>query len=244
VRTAIVSTVCVESPGHGVSSIIRSLEWHKGFFKQWEVDAIMLFNNGDQNPPPEKIFSVHPMAGAFPELDRNKVHLFTHTPRIHRKSVLCYPGIWRSLQSMIRAVMHYGFERFIYLEWDFRILSPDMADEIANTRKGVVSYWNECHEQPETACHICCAENFNDYKLGISGTHDHEPSSKVDRMEFAIPWTEVRKHRKGDRYGEWTIPVSIPDNTDFIAQMFMDQQLVKNKEGGLILEYWLPLGKT
>jgi hypothetical protein len=122
---------------------------------------------------------------------------------------------------MAKAAKDQGFDKLIYAEWDFWIISEDMLREIASIDHGLVGYWVPRHMFVESNLLVCCSDQFDVLAEVAQSIGAKKDCKAEDIAEFSFPWTEVRKNRTGDRYPEFA--KEIPIGADYCAQLPLSQ---------------------
>lgn len=126
-----------------------------------------------------------------------------------RKAPHVYPYQWRGV-VMAKAALR-TCDKLIWIETDFRVLSPKMEKWI-KMASGFVSPWCDIHKIPETACMIIGGEGRSKF-LGWETPTDYEVEMKFEEV---VPLSAIERSLKGDRWPEVNEP--IPQDADFVAQ--------------------------
>lgn len=149
---------------------------------------------------------------AGPVMLRFPVHL-------GRSSIQDFPGWWRSFSFAALAARRYGFEKIIHVESDAYVLSPRMADYIAQLRTGWTAFWCRGQGFPETAIQVICGACIDSlatfYRRGAAFWFKARRANEIP--EGVLPFTSVCKAFQGDRYGE--CDGRIPADADYACQV-------------------------
>jgi hypothetical protein len=228
-NTLLGTVSCFASPRHGLMPTLRWYLYYLGAMKIWSVDRIVCVNDGRDNLPQGFPFHILPTDHLDLEkphpLQSGVINLLAHSQRLGRKSQICYPGVWRSLRSMIAMARQHKFKRLLYIEWDFFVLSSAMMREIADTQQGAAVYWSPHYNFPEVGLQIICEEHYDKFLAAIDRIDIHNVTDENQIMERALPITEARRHFQGDRYPEF-YPYTIPPTAHYAASVGMDYAFI------------------
>jgi hypothetical protein len=142
-----------------------------------------------------------------------KVHnIGTHSPlpgdrqlilrfhdRLGRSGLLSYPGWWRSFLHALNVAKELGADKIIHIESDAFILSEELAKHIRSIQSGWTTLWSNHYRIPETAIQVICEDQFSAME-SFKNMPLEELAGKF--AEKILPFTEVDKQFKGDRYGD------------------------------------------
>ena len=110
-----------------------------------------------------------------------------------------------------------GFDKLVYIEWDFWVLSTEMMREISQITSGLIAYWVPFYVFPESNIIVCGRDQMKALKVYSDRLGAKEDMTADTIAELTFPWTEVRKHRVGDRYPEYTD--RLPMDVQYCAQL-------------------------
>ncbi len=190
------------SSTHGQAAIWRWWNYYRAHESALGITHWAVFNDDYRNLPVEFFVTAQDGDGAITTFAANRLNLVFYKEHLGRRSAHLFPGFWRNLLTAIRVCKEQDFGRFILCEYDCFILSADMLYEIGVTHSGLVTYWCPTYGIPESAIVICGKDKFDRLEEQARSLQAKENPGENDRFEVAMDWTEVRKHRKGDRYVE------------------------------------------
>lgn len=156
-------------------------------------------------------------AKPIPVLSEDQLNLVFWPNSLPRRGRFDCPGYYRSLNTMARIALEQNFDKLIYVEWDCWVLSTEMMREIARIDHGLIAYWSPSYLFPECNLIVAGKDQFSALKLVSERFRSKEVAVFEDVPEKAILWTEVRKHRVGDRYPDWES--KLPLNVEYCAQL-------------------------
>jgi hypothetical protein len=126
-----------------------------------------------------------------------------------RPSHYDYPYLWRAVDFYAELFKEY--DKIVYMDNDFYVLSPKMVDWINNIQSGWTSPWCIRHDFPETGLQIItktCAKYNNLHPFSVNNGQC---------MEHVLP-VQVDKTLTGDRHSEYGLTEQQPE-WDFSAQV-------------------------
>lgn len=208
---------------HGQAAVWRWWNYYRQHAGALGVTHWGVFNDGPKNLPEEFFVDKQEGSGPLRPFERNKLNFVFHVEHLGRRSVHQIPGFWRNLLTALRVCREQEFDRFVLVEYDCLILSPEMLYEVGQTATGLTCYWCPMYSIPETSVVICGKDRFQRTEEQARAVFNKENAGSDDRFEVAMDWTEVRKHRKGDRYPESTR--AVPPDADYVCQMPIHAQL-------------------
>jgi hypothetical protein len=205
------------SERHGQSALWRWWNYYRQHRAALQITHFAAFNDGSSNLPVEWFVKAQNADQRFEPLMENRLNLIFHREHLGRRDIHCAPGFWRNLLTAVRLCQEQEFERFIICEYDCFLVSPEMLYEVGSTNSGLVCYWCPTYDMPETAIVICSKDRFTRTGEQAQAVFQKQTWGAADRFEVAMDWTEIRKGRKGDRYGETYRP--IPADADYVCQL-------------------------
>jgi hypothetical protein len=184
-------------------------------------------NDGCTNLPVERFVDIKEYSERTSVESGERLTFVYHRNHLGRCGMLGYAGFWRNLSALAMISIHNRFDRMIYIEWDFFILSDSMLHEAKNTNTGLVCYWCPRYGFPESGMFVCSSGHMESL-LEIAMANTEACLTKdATVIERCVPWTEIRKNRVGDRYPEYLD--SIPQNADYCAQLPIASGLFSRK---------------
>ncbi len=200
-------------------------------------------NDGHDNLPTENFIQKHPgEQQPIPPLAEDLLTMIYWQNTLGRSGLYAYPGFWRSVLVLAQIAKAQEFDRLIFVEWDFFIISETMMREIGSTTTGLMTYWVPKYNLPESAFIFCGRDQLETLEQTCLHVLSLKQLGKEHGAEFIIPWTDVRKHRVGDRYPEHL--QSIPLDADYCAQVPISKAIHKHELIPLVSEKCLRCGTT
>ncbi len=205
-KTILVTTSWLDNE-HYLKRTIRFVNYYSAIKDRMNIDKILIIDNASSE---SSITLLQNNVAIPPEI-------LTHTEHFGRPSHLDYKYLWRAAYYH-KHLFAQGYEKIIYADSDFYILSDKMVDFV-NKSTGWVSPWCPLHNFPETGLQIItdCKE-YQDFVKDIKpGEYPHNGQC----MERVLPLTHVEKNLIGNRYTETPNFQQVPQ-MDFYAQNFRD----------------------
>jgi hypothetical protein len=131
-----------------------------------------------------------------------------------RRSVLDYPGWYRSFMFVAGYATRYGFDKIVHIESDTYILSQALLDHINSLQHGWTAFWSPRWNLPETCIQVICADHLPRYREVATRPYGSFTGNPIERL---LPFTHVEKGFKGDRYGEFRS--DLPLDADYSSQV-------------------------
>lgn len=175
-------------------------------------------------------------------LNQEKCLIIRFDNNLGRHSTADYPGWWRSFLHAVDIANELGVDKIIHIESDAYILTPRLANYINDIQSGWHVLWSPHYQFPETAIQVICRDQFGSLE---QIKKDHPNFSFPDIAEKVLPFTEINREFKGDRYSDfqrnrWIFRsrkfnrfrifntdfflVAIPPDADFVTQTVPRQQ--------------------
>jgi hypothetical protein len=129
----------------------------------------------------------------------HRTQVLRFASRLGRASRFSYFGWWRSFTHAVKVARARGAAKLIHVESDAFVLSPRLRSYISSLDSGWTVLWCDFHAMPETAIQVICEDQFDALARFGDGrwqAHDGKPA------ELVLPFTQVVKDFKGDRYSE------------------------------------------
>lgn len=204
-KTGLITTANLNDPINDEKTR-KWLKYYTQLKKELGVTGIHVLNNG---PTTRYDFDVLNRAGRT----RLKFHAFPqHLPRTGH---LDYPYLWRAVDHFKECFKIY--DKIIYMDNDFYILSERFAKHIKDFRDGWMSPWCARHNFPETGLQVL-TKTSQCYPISY-------PYSRFNGqcMELTLP-VSTEKGWIGDRHSEYG--VTFQDRTwDFSAQVPLEMEM-------------------
>ena len=99
-----------------------------------------------------------------------------------------------------------GFDKIYIFDDDAFIVSGRMVDHLAALTSGWETFWCPKYGFPEFACQVLCQDAFGVYLDFVNEKPYAERNRGGVPIEQLIPWTNVNKDFKTDRWGETHTP--------------------------------------
>lgn len=198
----------------------RNLKWIDYNLKikdQLGFDKIVLVDNASDIEELKKLEgAIRNQSGdiIYRGAKENDVTIYRFDNHIPRTGVWEYPYCWRGLEFAQMLVRDMQINKVLFIDSDFYVLTPKLANYIKNLETGWVSWF--CHKYgfPEAAMHILCKDTFNKLLAFPIPSYTHYNNQ---HMEWLLPFTQVHKEGFiGGRQGEGCEPQN-PDH-DFYGQ--------------------------
>lgn len=179
-------------------------------------DQILLIDDGSPVLPTWKNLAIYKEPD-LPRLNSDEIALFHFNDRLGRKSLLNYPGWYRSFIFSGVWAQNFGFNKIIHIESDSFIFSKELIAYINNLNTGWTSLFCQSQNLPETCVQIICEDQLKKFKK--FSRHDYDINFAEKQIELFIPFTNVERKFVGDRYGELIGFDGIPTNADYAANI-------------------------
>jgi len=160
------------------------------------ADRILLID--DCSPYSPSGIQVHGIGDGTP-VPEDKHLILRFKNRLGRSGLLSYPGWWRSFLHALDVAKELGVDKIIHIESDAFILSSKLQAHINSLESGWSTLWSEHYRIPETAVQVICKDQFEQLAMFQAMSHDQLSGQLAENM---LPFTQVDKHFKGDRYGD------------------------------------------
>lgn len=152
-----------------------------------------------------------------------RVKVLSFDVHYDRPSHLDYKYLWRAVWY-IKWIMDKdqplgAYEKVIYMDNDFFVLSDRMFQYLKDIKEGWTTFWSKMHNFPETGCHII-TNTCKEYKKFVSLSNEEFINTyNGQTMENVLLCTHVENFFVGDRYGESESPPESFEGLDYWAQM-------------------------
>lgn len=213
--------------GQGQSGLWRWWFYYRPFKEQFGATHFAVNNDGNVNLPTETFVKLHDGTKPIDPLSEDQLNLIHWPNSLPRQSQYACPGYYRSVSTLTRVAMEQGFDKLVYVEWDFWVLAEEMMREIACVDHGLIAYWVPFYVFPECNIIVCAKDQFKALKDKSDQLGAKTDMTAETIAEITFPWTEVRKHRVGDRYPEHTD--LLPLDVEYCAQLPNTQLVHKRK---------------
>ena len=143
-----------------------------------------------------------------------RVVLRHYPDRLGRRSVLDFPGWYRSFCTASDHAAAGGFAKVVHLESDAFLISQAVREHVDALDDGWTAFWCPRHGFAETSIQIMAGGGLDLYRAMAARPYDVFAGRE---MEIQLPFSHVEKRFKGDRYGEISAPV--PRDADYALQI-------------------------
>ena len=214
------------------------------YYQNGPIKALkkIMIDDGSPFLPSHKIIKTIPVNMPLTPNEDEKL-IIRFDDNLGRKSTSDYPGWWRSFLHSISIANELDADKIIHIESDAYILTPRLADYINEIKSGWHVLWSPHYQFPETAIQVICRDQFDIF--GQIKT-DYPNFTFPDIAEKVLPFTNINREFKGDRYSEfqrnrWIFRsrkfnrfqifntnfflVEIPPDADFVTQIVSRQQV-------------------
>lgn len=170
------------------------------FYQRHDMGAEQLLLIDDASPNLSSMTPL-PCLDAEHELDqaRFRVQVVRFQHRLGKSTNTVYPGWWRSFTHSVTAARALGANKLIHVESDALVLSERLREHIASLRHGWHVLWCPKHAMPETAIQVICEDQFEALAAFGNGRWEAYGGQLAEHL---LPFTQVSKDFKGDRYSE------------------------------------------
>lgn len=191
---------------------IRNIQWlnyvisikqHLNFNEIYYVDNVSdpnLYEKFNDNIP-----TTYPF---FP------ITISEHKVRLERRSHLMYPYWYYAFGNALKYAIDNNFDKVLHLDTDFYLLNSNICDYINNIDKGWNTFWCSKHNFPEATFQLICQDKLEEahefYTRDFLAFYPDKPA------ETEIPFTNIIKEFKGDRFGEDNLEQTL--DVDWYAQ--------------------------
>ncbi|CAM3750277.1 hypothetical protein [Roseateles saccharophilus] len=190
---------CTSYVGDQAAWTSRYARW-VDFYLRHDMGAEQLFLIDDASPQVAQASGL-PCLNAQTELAqaRHRVQVLRFQDRLGRSARAVYPGWWRSFTHAAKLARTLGAGKLIHVESDAFILSPRLRDRLQSLEEGWSVLWSAHHQMPETAIQVICEDQFE----ALAAFGDGRWAAHDGRLaEHVLPFTQVLKEFRGDRYSE------------------------------------------
>jgi len=140
------------------------------------------------------------------------------------------PGWFRSFMFAAEYAEKYGFEKIILNEADAFFISGRIQEFVNSVTSGWNTFWCPRHNFCEPNLQVIAGSSVQDFIHWNNTKGPYEETYKGTFAEFYIPFTNVIKTFKGDRWGEFApgmarvadprCPPGVPRDADYCCQVF------------------------
>jgi hypothetical protein len=218
---------------HSFKRYNKWLEHHLKKLDQFGASNIFLIDDGSSEIGISTSHDVMRAESLLDELSA-QVNCVTFIENLGRESVLCYPGWWRSFTYSLAVAEHFGMQRIIHIESDFFVLSDRLIQFIKEKNNGWTSLYSRHYDFPETGIQIIAADAFPLLRTVLENVRREEFRCERE-AELLLPFTEIERGFKGDRFGEvgvlekWLLDNPIGSKIDYIGQIPSNSEVVEFK---------------
>jgi hypothetical protein len=120
--------------------------------------------------------------------------------RLNRNSEHGYGYWYRAFGKAAKYAIDNNYDRIVHIDTDVYPLNKRILDKVNSLDTGWNCFWSEMHQYPESIFQVICydqLQNMYDFMTG-----DFLKFYPNGLAEKEIPWTNIIKDFKGDRFGE------------------------------------------
>jgi len=213
--------------GQGQSGLWRWWYYYRPLKEVFGATHYAVNNDGNTNLPNETFVKMHEGEKPINALSEDQLNFVYWSSSLPRKDQYNCPGYYRSVSTLIDIAIQQDFDKFIFIEWDFWVLGSEMVREISQIKQGLIAYWVPHYIFPECCIIVGGRDRMKAAKEAADRMGSTESITAKTIAEVSFPWTEVRKHRIGDRYPEFT--ELLPLDAEYCAQL-PNTQVVHNRK--------------
>ncbi|MYN42496.1 hypothetical protein GTP55_24450 [Duganella sp. FT109W] len=220
------------------------------YYRDVPINAVKKIMIDDGSPFLPSASLIKTISHTDPVAAETDAHLIVRFDNnLGRQSIKDYPGWWRSFLHSIEIADELGVDKIIHIESDAFILSPQLVEFLNQVRDGWHVLWSPHNDFPETAIQVICRDQFDIFR----NFKQKNPELRFhDFAERVLPFTDVHREFKGDRYSEFKrnrgifrskkfnfLPifewdffnVPVPPDADFATQGVTRQKLAYRRHG-------------
>jgi hypothetical protein len=210
-KTCIVTTIWLDNEIYK-QKLIKLLGYYLTELRGLNFSHFYIIDNGSD---PQEIRKIQSLVIGEP------VSFIRYTEHFDRPSHLDYKYLWRSVYTMKDILKNY--DKVIYIDSDFYILSSKMVDYINKLDSGFTTFFCPKHGFPETGSYVLTKDCKN-YSNFVNKPWDQFVQDNNNHvMETRLPVTHIEKNLTGNRYSEY--PMDIPDDADFSGQTLLETKV-------------------
>ncbi|MCX7382817.1 MAG: hypothetical protein NT133_15690 [Alphaproteobacteria bacterium] len=173
------------------------------------ADQILLVDDGSPVLPDWDDATIVDQAGPH----EGHVVLHHFADRLGRRSLLDFPGWYRSFCHAARHAEAGGFDKIVHIESDTYLITPRVRGYVNSITEGWTALWCPRHGFAETAIQIMAGNGATAYRALADRPHSDFAGRE---FEIQLPFSHVERGFIGDRYGETAAPV--PRDADYAVQ--------------------------
>lgn len=176
-----------------------------------EYDKLLIIDDGSPEIPVWDCITTYD--SPFEEEPAENHVLIHFQKNLGRNSIHDYPGWFRSFSFAAKFAKKFNYDKIIHIESDAYVLSKNLIHYINNITDGWTTLWCPLHRYPETAIQIIGKDKINVLYNIVSGGYG---PYKNKAIETCLPFTNINRQFKGDRYFEYT--TDVPLDSDYSCQ--------------------------
>jgi hypothetical protein len=215
------------SEDHKVNRYKRWVKYYLPLLKEFNADRLFLIDDGGNVIDN----SFHLIQNDLPDTLEHEVNLYRFSDSLGRKTLVDFPGWWRSYLFSIEIARKYDYSKIIHIESDFFILSNRLKKFIGNASKGWSSLFSSYYNFPETAIQVICKDAFPAFEK-LKKEMEYNNYVADSHAEYLIPFTKVKKNFIGDRIGDGQVyvkwindQISQLSKLDYIGQINIPESI-------------------
>lgn len=196
----------------GEDRLERNTKWLSYYNKliqehHLHCSEILLVDNGSESKRLKQLYEF--LSNLHVKVTIIECHV--HIPRVSLRE---YEYWYRAFRIALVYAKKHGFTRVLHVDTDMFLLNRKICYYINGLDKGWNTLWCSRHNFPESTFQMICEDQLTN-ALDFY-TIDYLKHFGKEDAENIIPWTNICKDFKGDRYGELNLQQS-PD-MDYYCQ--------------------------
>lgn len=180
---------------HTLGRYERWVKYYSPLLDELQAERMFLIDDGGKD-----YGDINVISGDLPAEVTSVVNVYRFEETLGRRSVMDFPGWWRSFLFSIEIARKYGYDRIIHIESDFFILSDRLKEYIKNLENGWISMYSDHYSIPETGIQVICKDAF-DIFTDFKEKHLNANYQMDQYAELILPFTHVNSSFIGDRLG-------------------------------------------
>jgi len=202
-KTLLFCTSYISNNGglHHMKRYKRWVDYYYPLLHELQADNMFLIDDCGLHGGQSSFYTIE---NELPPALNETVNIYRFNTNLGRRSVIDFPGWWRSFLFSLEIAEKYGFDKIIHIESDFFIVSGRLKEYIRDLSNGWSSLFSHYHNFPETAVQVICRDAYSAF-YGLKEKMERNNYTAEDFAENILPFTRVEKQFIGDRLGEESI---------------------------------------
>lgn len=180
---------------HGAARYERWVKYYLPMLQELQVERMFLIDDGGSYEG-----DINVISGELPDEANDLINIYRFEETLGRRSMMDFPGWWRSFLFSIEIAKKYGYDRIVHVESDFFVLSDRLKEYIRNVESGWTSMYSAHYNMPESGIQIICKDAF-DIFTAFKEKHMNADYRMEQYAELLLPFTNVNQSFVGDRLG-------------------------------------------